>query len=132
VRGAGARSYACRLGGDHQYGTRLLLPAFRVHPGRLRRSNTTTGAGGPGHRLGAGPYLPLRDGGRGNIQIFDVWESMEQFEKFGETMLPIMSKLGADPGEPQVATITTCRTADRGCSPQVREPGTSVPGSRLP
>lgn len=41
----------------------------------------------------------------GNIQIFDVWESMEQFEKFGQTMLPIMSKLGVDPGEPQVATI---------------------------
>jgi hypothetical protein len=41
----------------------------------------------------------------GTIQVFDVWESMEQFQKFGETLLPIMSKLGVDPGEPQVATI---------------------------
>jgi hypothetical protein len=41
----------------------------------------------------------------GNIQAFDVWESMEQFQKFGETLLPIMSKLGADPGEPQIATV---------------------------
>jgi hypothetical protein len=41
----------------------------------------------------------------GTIQVFDVWESMEQFQKFGETLLPIMSKLGADPGEPQVATV---------------------------
>jgi hypothetical protein len=30
---------------------------------------------------------------------------MEQFQKFGETLLPILSKLGADPGEPQVLTI---------------------------
>jgi hypothetical protein len=41
----------------------------------------------------------------GAIQVFDVWESMEQFQKFGETLLPILSKLGADPGEPQVATL---------------------------
>jgi hypothetical protein len=41
----------------------------------------------------------------GAIQVFDVWESMEQFQKFGETLLPIMNKLGADPGEPQVATV---------------------------
>ena len=41
----------------------------------------------------------------GNIQVFDVWESMEQFEKFGETLLPILNKLGADPGQPQVTPI---------------------------
>ena len=41
----------------------------------------------------------------GSIHVFDVWESMEQFEKFGETLLPIMSKLGADPGQPQVMTV---------------------------
>lgn len=41
----------------------------------------------------------------GQIQVFDVWESMEQFEKFGDTLLPIMSNLGADPGPPQVMTI---------------------------
>ena len=40
----------------------------------------------------------------GVIQVFDVWESMEQFQKFGETLLPILSKLGAD-AEPQVMTI---------------------------
>jgi hypothetical protein len=41
----------------------------------------------------------------GAIRVFDVWESMEQFEKFGETLLPIMSKLGLDPGQPQVMTV---------------------------
>jgi len=37
--------------------------------------------------------------------VFDIWESQEQFERFGETLLPIMDKLGVDPGQPQVATI---------------------------
>ncbi len=41
----------------------------------------------------------------GSIAVFDVWESQEQFEKFGQTLLPLMSKHGADPGQPQVSTI---------------------------
>ena len=41
----------------------------------------------------------------GTIQVFDVWESMEQFQKFGETLVPILNKLGVDPGEPQVSTV---------------------------
>jgi hypothetical protein len=41
----------------------------------------------------------------GSIAVFDIWESTEQFEKFGETLVPIMTKLGADPGQPMVATI---------------------------
>jgi hypothetical protein len=41
----------------------------------------------------------------GQIEVFDVWESQEQFEKFGETLVPIMSSLGADPGEPRVMTV---------------------------
>jgi len=40
----------------------------------------------------------------GVIQIFDVWVSMEDFQKFGETLLPILNKLGVT-AEPQVATI---------------------------
>lgn len=31
--------------------------------------------------------------------------AQESFQSFGETLVPIMSELGADPGEPQVAEI---------------------------
>jgi hypothetical protein len=41
----------------------------------------------------------------GQIEVFDVWESQEQFEKFGETLVPIMSSLGADPGQARVMTV---------------------------
>jgi hypothetical protein len=43
--------------------------------------------------------------GEGGINVFDVWDSQESFDKFGETLLPIMAELGTDPGEPQVAEI---------------------------
>lgn len=39
------------------------------------------------------------------LHVFDVWDSQESFEKFGETLIPILSELGIDPGEPQVAEI---------------------------
>ena len=41
----------------------------------------------------------------GDIHVFDVWESIEQFQEFGETLLPIMSKVGAEPGQPGVTTV---------------------------
>ena len=41
----------------------------------------------------------------GQIQVFDVWDSQESFDAFGETLVPIMAELGADPGQPQVSTV---------------------------
>jgi hypothetical protein len=58
------------------------------------------GAGSPPGRS----YHCAFSGGRG-LHVFDVWDSRESFEEFGETLLPIMAELGADPGEPQVAEI---------------------------
>jgi hypothetical protein len=43
--------------------------------------------------------------GDGGLHVFDVWDSQESFDKFGETLIPIMAELGTDPGEPQVAEI---------------------------
>jgi hypothetical protein len=58
------------------------------------------GAGAPAGRTRH--YALVSDG---KVQVFDVWESMEQFEAFGATLLPIMSDLGVDPGEPMVAEL---------------------------
>jgi hypothetical protein len=41
----------------------------------------------------------------GLIQVFDVWESQEAFDAFGATLVPIMSGLGVDPGQPMVAPV---------------------------
>jgi len=45
----------------------------------------------------------------GNIRVFDVWDSIEQFQKFGETLIPIMNKLGVDPGEPEIHPVHNVR-----------------------
>ena len=38
----------------------------------------------------------------GKISVFDVWESEETFAKFGETLIPILSEVGVNPGQPMV------------------------------
>ena len=40
-----------------------------------------------------------------SVQIFDVWQSKEAFDKFGEVLLPILQQLGVDPGAPMVSEI---------------------------
>jgi hypothetical protein len=59
------------------------------------------GAGAPAGRS----YHCALVGTDGMIQVFDVWESQEDFDRFGETLLPIMSEVGADPGPPMVNEV---------------------------
>ena len=58
------------------------------------------GAGAPAGRL---YHVALETDGQ--IQVFDVWDSQESFDAFGETLVPIMTALGADPGQPMVSQV---------------------------
>ena len=58
------------------------------------------GAGAPKGRLYHVAMLH-----EGSIQVFDVWDSEASFQAFGETLVPIMTELGADPGEPSISPI---------------------------
>ena len=41
----------------------------------------------------------------GEIQVFDIWESQEDFDAFGPTLMPILTELGVGLKEPMVATV---------------------------
>ena len=41
----------------------------------------------------------------GNVVIFDVWDSQESFDAFGETLMPILVGLGVEPGRPMVLPV---------------------------
>ncbi len=43
--------------------------------------------------------------GPNGLHVFDVWDSQESFDKFGGTLVPIMTELGTSPGEPRVAEV---------------------------
>jgi hypothetical protein len=39
------------------------------------------------------------------IRVFDVWDSRESFERFGQTLMPILREIGVDPGLPTITDI---------------------------
>ena len=60
-------------------------------------------AAGAGSPKGRTSHFALESDGA--IQVFDVWESQEDFDAFGQTLVPILSELGVQLGAPMVATV---------------------------
>jgi hypothetical protein len=44
-------------------------------------------------------------GDSNGVDIFDVWESMEDFEAFGKILIPILNSLNIDLGQPDIQKI---------------------------
>jgi hypothetical protein len=44
-------------------------------------------------------------GPEGQLMIYDIWESQEDFEAFGKVLMPILKELGLDAGEPAVMPV---------------------------
>ena len=58
------------------------------------------GAGKPAGRLYHSCFGP-----ENRLHVFDVWESQAAFDRFGQTLMPIMQQIGIDPGQPHVSPI---------------------------
>lgn len=58
------------------------------------------GAGSPPGRL-----YHFCHGEGSDLRVIDIWESMETFEKFGQTLMPILQELGVDPGTPEIRPV---------------------------
>lgn len=35
------------------------------------------------------------------LRVSDIWDTHENFEKFGQTLMPILQEMGVDPGTPE-------------------------------
>ncbi len=40
-----------------------------------------------------------------DLHVTDIWDTMDNFQAFGQTLLPILQKQGIDVGQPQVNLI---------------------------
>jgi hypothetical protein len=40
-----------------------------------------------------------------DLRVFDIWESMETFQAFGPTLMPILHQIGVDPGQPDIRPL---------------------------
>ncbi len=41
----------------------------------------------------------------GNLRVSEVWDSREQFDTFGERLMPVLAEQGIDPGEPEILEV---------------------------
>ena len=41
-------------------------------------------------------------GDDGSLLVSEIWDSQEQFEAFGERLMPVLEQAGIEPGEPTV------------------------------
>lgn len=58
------------------------------------------GEGNNPHRLHHSCFGP-----DGELMVFDVWDSEEEFQKFGAALMPVLAEVGVDAGEPAVMPI---------------------------
>lgn len=61
---------------------------------------TAAGAGSPKGRSYHSAF-----GDPNALMVFDVWDSQADFDAFGATLMPIMAKIGVDPGQPDIMPI---------------------------
>jgi hypothetical protein len=41
----------------------------------------------------------------GNVRVSEIWDSTEQFQAFGERLMPILADLGIDAGRPETFEV---------------------------
>ncbi len=44
-------------------------------------------------------------GSKNELNVVDIWDSIENFNKFGQTLIPILQSLGIDPGQPEINEV---------------------------
>ena len=44
-------------------------------------------------------------GTEGTLRVSEIWNSRRQLEAFGERLMPVLSEVGIDPGEPEILEI---------------------------
>ena len=45
-------------------------------------------------------------GEEGNLRVSEIWDSREQFEAFGERLMPVLSQIGIEmSGEPEIFEV---------------------------
>jgi hypothetical protein len=58
------------------------------------------GAGKPAGRLYHACF-----GSGDKLQVFDIWESQQAFDKFGETLMPIVQEVGLGSIQPMIEPV---------------------------
>ncbi len=66
----------------------------------VNKKLATAGAGSP-----KGRSYHVCYGDPNGVNVTDVWDSMEDFQAFGQTLIPILQSLSIDSGQPEAKEV---------------------------
>ncbi len=82
---------------------------------------------GAGHPSGRSYHACFGSGDK--LSVFDVWSSQASFDRFGKTLMPILTRLGIDIGAPQVVQIHKVMTPPK-AAPAKKKRSSAKPAAR--
>ena len=82
---------------------------------------------GAGHPSGRSYHACFGSGEK--LSVFDVWTSQASFDKFGKTLMPILTQLGIDTGPPQIVPIHKVMTRPK-AAPAKKKRSSAKPAAR--
>jgi hypothetical protein len=44
-------------------------------------------------------------GSEPNLRVSEIWDSREQLDAFGERLMPVLSEVGIEPGQPELMDV---------------------------
>jgi len=91
------------------YVTRDLLHTRRFYAREVRRRDQAARGSWRWRSEGRSYHVALES--NGEIQVFDIWDSQQDFDAFGPTLMPILAGLGV---ELKAAIVATVRNVIRG------------------
>ncbi len=59
----------------------------------------------PGPAAPVGGLYHVCFGSEDGLQVFDVFDPQENFDAFGQTLMPILGEVGASPGQPMIEPV---------------------------
>ena len=85
----------------------IYFPVQGMTPDKYREAHAKLDEAGQGSPEGRSSHTGFLV--NGSVHVFDVWESQEAFEAFGQHLGPILAELGIDAGEPVIGEIQMAR-----------------------
>ena len=93
------------VGHGHEHGHADLSDEGALTDFTLSEEPSETPQQGHSHGKPAGRLYHASFSEDDKIRVFDVWQSQEPFDRFGETLMPILKEIGVDPGQPHIMPI---------------------------
>jgi hypothetical protein len=81
----------------------IYFPVEGMSPDKYQQVHARLDEVGQGSPEGRSSHTGFQVGDE--VKVFDVWDSQEAFEAFGQHLIPILQEAGVSPGDPVIGQV---------------------------